>query len=158
MKNSSSLLNEVSSVAPSSGLASLMQNLRLARVIAAEVNKCCRQRHLQIAFDGPSQVRLDPKGRVTLIVPSQAQSYQLRNLLPTLTQAIARATGCAPGSVKIAVNPGLLSPWTDPEPPAGEPRRSNPEAAQRIAEKAKRLPEGSRMRKTLEELARSLAG
>ena len=156
MKNFASLLQEPGRGA-GSGLSNLMLKLRLARSIAEEVNRCCRAKRMRIAPMGPGQVRLDEKGCVTLIVPTQAQSYQLRNLLPTLSGAIARATGFAPGAVRVAVNPGLVSGDDEPAP-AGEPRRPNPEAARLIAEKAKRLPEGSRLKVTLENLADSLDG
>lgn len=139
------------------GLARLSDRLALAKRIARTVEGVCERRRLRASFSSPGQAVLTEDGALRLVVRTQAQAYQLRNMLPTIEAELSRSFAI-PGGIRIAVNPALGDPLgPEPEPP-GKPRSPNPEAAAAMLEKAKRLPEGSRVREALESLAASLKG
>ncbi len=132
------------------------RQIALARRIAPIVEKVCHDRFVRLSFSSPGQVHPTENGKLRLVVSSSAQAYRLKNLLPSIRLAIETQTGFLPEDIEVAVNPEIGTPLTQTETAAGIPRRANPEAAKRMREKAERLPEGSVLRKALEDLASSL--
>ena len=128
----------------------------ISRQIAQLVSRLCARRRLRVSFDSPGQVFIRGEGCLHLVVKTQAQAYQLRNLLPTIQREIEQAFGARSLEVKITVCPSLHDGLARDPGPAGDPRQPNPKAAAAMREKASRLPAGSRLRESLEELARSL--
>lgn len=140
----------------SSGLGLLDRKIAASRQIARVVSRVCAKRGLRVLLEGPSQVFIKDDGSIHLIVKTTAQAYQLRNMMPSIRREIEEAFPIQTDEIKVTVCPSLHEGLARPAPPAGKPRLANPRAAAEMREKAKRLPEGSRLRESLETLAESL--
>ncbi|MDL2058635.1 hypothetical protein MUN46_001515 [Mesosutterella sp. AGMB02718] len=135
----------------------LGSRLRAAQEVSRVVEEACAGRRLRVRFSGPGQAVLLEGGALRLVVRTPSEAYQIRNVMPTIRAALERAFGGAVRSVSVSVNPALHDPLpSGGDAPQGEPRLPSPKAAREALEKAKRLPEGSRIRESLENLARSL--
>ena|GEM_PF-4914185 len=131
----------------------IAERLRASRLVARELRPVMKNRYIGVDFSDLANLQVTSE-KVILYVRTPTQKIKLRQILPSIQNAVAETGLVQP--VDIEVRPTASVPEQPDTTPRGEPRQATEQNAEELESAAGELSDDSPLKSKLLQLARTL--